>query len=1212
MASFAEDTIETAALGRPFRLGMLYDCRKDALIPGVTLWKREELKNNTEEHQQQNTEFNITASDSIDEKSNSLNVSGSLKLSLLGGLVDVAGSAKYFQDTKKSHKQQRLTLQYKTTTKFEALSMSHVGRGQVSHPNVFEDDTATHVVTAILYGASAYFMFDRESSNNEDKKQVEGEAKLLMDKLKFLKINADASFDMDKREKSAVENFCCTFHGDVQLPSNPSSLREAVDYYKDLPTLIGKNGEDAVPVKVWLYPLVKLDSKAAKLQRDISTSLIERSSEVIEHLNETEMKCNDLLKDTAATFNAMEEKIETFMQNCHQYKLEFVQKLGSVLPSIRGGGKEESALEDILKAHEKSPFNSKDLDQWLTQKENESDTVNSLLKQLQKLGAKIEDNLDDLLSDLDITNIVSFTFTSIEQPDRSLMKQSHFLSPAGMMSQSPDSDTPQIRNTDWLYADTRQNMKKQLQLFGKLMKLANSDDTKFIVASKHNERYPGACIFLYEDGSDKPVPFTPPSKPASPTTCDSSCDRLSVGVSGPDSATVEYRVEFRKKQETEWTSYPVQEIHGTVLLSGLKPETEHEIRVTAVGKRGYAVSSDVVTAVTKALSPPINVKVTQVKANSITLTWSSPEQYEDLKQYIIEYKEENSDWHKDHTRENVNIFTLKNLKSNTTYCIRMCTDADEVMSKPSQEIKIKTMKQTPHKDKLTVLPGTPPVYLLKMKTGPGQVNNPSNKTIMLVGVTGSGKTTLINAMANYILGVDWKDNWRYKLIDEENHKSQAHSQTSEVTAYQIHHEDDFQIPYSITIIDTPGIGNTRGIKQDEEIKERIRQFFLHSNSIDSIDAVCFVVQAALARLTSTQRYIFNSILSVFGKNIVNNIITLVTFADNQHPPVLEAIKEANIPCATQADGIPVHFKFNNSVLFANNTGCSNGEVDFDYMYWQIGQDSMHRFFTQLGTMETQSLTLTKQVLQKRNHLEEVLKEVQQLIGKESSIMEEMNARQTELDNHKKQMKQNEDFESVLEIKKSQHVPTETGKFVTNCHTCNFTCHYPCSTSHDTDKGNCSVMANGKCTVCPGKCVWSVHFNNDYRWEITLEEEKRIHQDLKDKYEEAMREMKNTEKIVSDLEEEHRQVQRKVVEVMENITECLQDLKEIALRPDPLSTPDYIDLLIESQKQEAKPGFHQRIQELHDVREDAILVQQVVEKITTEVMPTCPFKIIDYL
>lgn len=34
----SQNVIETAALGRPFQLGMLYDCRSDMLIPGITIF----------------------------------------------------------------------------------------------------------------------------------------------------------------------------------------------------------------------------------------------------------------------------------------------------------------------------------------------------------------------------------------------------------------------------------------------------------------------------------------------------------------------------------------------------------------------------------------------------------------------------------------------------------------------------------------------------------------------------------------------------------------------------------------------------------------------------------------------------------------------------------------------------------------------------------------------------------------------------------------------------------------------------------------------------------------------------------------------------------------------------------------------------------------------------------------------------------------------
>lgn len=96
-------------------------------------------------------------------------------------------------------------------------------------------------------------------------------------------------------------------------------------------------------------------------------------------------------------------------------------------------------------------------------------------------------------------------------------------------------------------------------------------------------------------------------------------------------------------------------------------------------------------------------------------------------------------------------------------------------------------------------------------------------------------------------------------------------------------------------------------------------------------------------------------------------------------------------------------------------------------------------------------------------------------------------------------------------------------------------------------------------------------------------------------------MMTTEGIFEELNEELESVEETVAELIDALSKCLRRLEEIALRPNPLSTPEYIDLLILSEKEEAKPGFMARIESLMAMRERAVLITKVSAGM--ELMPT---------
>jgi hypothetical protein len=464
------------------------------------------------------------------------------------------------------------------------------------------------------------------------------------------------------------------------------------------------------------------------------------------------------------------------------------------------------------------------------------------------------------------------------------------------------------------------------------------------------------------------------------------------------------------------------------------------------------------------------------------------------------------------------------------------------------------------------------------------------KRILVLGATGSGKSTWVNGIANFLYGVQWTDPFRFKIVTEEDESvggriDQANSQTNFVTSYRFIWQPGFACDFNCTIIDTPGFADTRGIQRDELIVVQLKRLFETQGLLgaDQLDAIALVVQASNVRLTAVQKYIFAKILSVFGKDAIENLLLVATFADGGEPPVLAAI---------QADKIVYrdYLKFNNSALFASTAG----DDPIAKLFWDIGTSSYDKFFLLIKPMPPKSLTLTREVLRERENLQAVIEGIQHLIRQGVIELDEMEKEERILNQFKLDIEANREYTITIRLQKAEQVPSPPNRFVTNCIICNMTCHRNCSYKDDEDKIHCCAMRDGHCKVCPGKCFWREHKNQPICWEFKEVEEVRTADDLKRKYQGAVSGQANHQTMLANLTKKYNNVKAQLRKHVEDARRCVNRLGQIAARPNPLSETDYIDLLIQSEEQDKKSGWQQRVKYLQEARAFALTRAELVK------------------
>ena len=378
--------MSTSALGRPFQLGMLYNMPSDTLITGLSLWDKKLLESSTRKSREVASDFEISASDSLDDRMKSIGVGGDLSLSIAVGLVKVGGSAKYVYSLKASSNVARMILRYSCTSYFEQLTMEQLGN--IQYPEILEKQEATHVVTGIEYGADAFFVFETELQKREKKQEIQGKMEVQIARIpKFLVFPPRLEGEGEEKYVEGLESFSCKFYGDFLPDENPSTYQDAVKLYKQLPSLLGSDYENTVPKVVHLTPLYKLDKKQARVVRKINDSLVKQTHEAIESFEQIESRAQLLLKnETVGNFVKIRSSLERFKRTVESVKVRFIRQLADLIPQIRSGLAEEDELAGLTCTTSKMYFDSQVFSTWLDTKDQEV----RCLEQYLDMAAEVE------------------------------------------------------------------------------------------------------------------------------------------------------------------------------------------------------------------------------------------------------------------------------------------------------------------------------------------------------------------------------------------------------------------------------------------------------------------------------------------------------------------------------------------------------------------------------------------------------------------------------------------------------------------------------------------------------------------------------------------------------------------------------------------------------------------------------------------------------
>ena len=448
----------------------------------------------------------------------------------------------------------------------------------------------------------------------------------------------------------------------------------------------------------------------------------------------------------------------------------------------------------------------------------------------------------------------------------------------------------------------------------------------------------------------------------------------------------------------------------------------------------------------------------------------------------------------------------------------------------------------------------------------------NSKVLLIIGQTGHGKTTFINALVNIYLGITINDKFRYLLVKNEDKNK---SITKEITIYRIRPKKGLNFP-PLVVIDTPGFGDTEG---EEEDKNHLRQFreFFGSKKINNINCILYIIIGAYSKFGENDKNIINYLLNLFSKNLKENFVVGVThfYPINRKsiPGAIKSLSEENhfyYQKILKNDNLERdqvlksywYFASDNEIISDNKIEGNEREKEL----WQYTEKQIINFIeNKIKTLEKKNIKDSYNVLNNRFQLENeknsFIEKIDGLISKKilyefnlakqkeykskiKSIRDNINNNNLEKKNIKQTLK--EINNALPFIKKTIYMPIKTTDENIVCEKCLLNCHKNCKCTLTLffDYFCNMISINGICKICNHSVL--VHKKVKYIYKQSEENESLIDKDdkeLKEYFEFLLDKEKIEKSNLEDVSEKNNIFKNTLKFLKEQEKKCNEDIKK---------------------------------------------------------------------